>query len=26
VTQAYVQGFVRNAQGNVDFDKVSKTE
>ncbi len=25
-TRAYVQGFVRNAQGNVDFDKISKTE
>ncbi|MCA9835930.1 MAG: ABC transporter substrate-binding protein [Trueperaceae bacterium] len=26
VTRAYVQDFIRNAQGNVDFDKVSKTE
>ncbi len=26
VTQAYVENFVRNAQGNVDFDKVSKTQ
>lgn len=26
VTQAYVADFVRNAQGNVDFDKVSKAQ
>jgi peptide/nickel transport system substrate-binding protein len=26
VTRSYVQNFIRNAQGNVDFDKVSKTQ